>query len=370
MFTSNLPCEHGKRILGEGRLARKTTGPGALDISTLVVVDIRPVDVHDDVEFSRFYEIMRDAETYQRPDPPMWSEHECQVMFRREEPGETWESYAAYDGDEMVGVGVLARTLLDNTDKAFLDVGVAPTDRGRGIGSALVEHLTERAVKHGRTVLLTQANVPADERETHPYVRFAARHGFSLANVEVRRELPLPVSQQQLTDWAQQAAPHHQGYRIETFVDDLPEELVESFCYLSNQLVLDAPTGEIDFEADSMTPEAFRIRQAKIKEQGRTMYETLAIDDKGEAVAQSTLAVPADVPSKVYQWGTLVRKDHRGHRLGLAIKVRNLRAVQDAFPDRTKVVTTNSEDNDNMVAINVLMGFAPVEILTEFQKKI
>ncbi len=326
--------------------------------------------MHDDSVFARYFEILRDAELYQRQDAPMWSEHEAKVMFRREEPGEAWEVFAAFDGGEMVGIGVLVLSLLDNTDKAYLGIDVAPADRRRGIGSAIVEHLVGRASALGRTVLLTESNIPAAERETHPYVKFAEKHGFSPANVEVRRDLPLPVSGEQLTAWEQQAAPHHEAYRIETFVDALPDDLLESYCYLSNQLALDAPTGEIDFEAESMTPETFRIRQQKVKEQGRTVFETLAIDEAGDAVAQTTLAVPADHPTMVHQWGTLVRKDHRGHRLGLAVKVRNLRAMQTAFPGRTQVVTTNSEDNDNMVAINALMGFAPVEIMIDFQRRL
>ncbi len=39
--------------------------------------------------------------------------------------------------------------------------------------------------------------------------------------------------------------------------------------------------------------------------------------------------------------------------------------MQQAFPNRRSVVTTNSEDNDHMVAINE-MGFEPVE----FQRKL
>ncbi len=333
-------------------------------------MQVREIDVHDDDQFAKSYEIMRAAELHERPDAPIWSEHECKVMLRHEEPGEKWQAFAAYDGDEMVGTGILVLTLLDNTEKAYLGVDVAPANRRRGIGGALLEHLCAVAAEHGRTVLLIDSNVPAAERETHPYVRFAAKHGFSLANVEVRRVLPLPVPAERLDAWEQEAAPYHRDYRIETFVDDLPEELLESYCYLSNQLAIDAPTGEVDFEAESMTPETFRIRQQKVKEQGRTVFETLAIDAAGDAVAQSTLAVPSEDPGKVHQWGTLVRKDHRGHRLGLAVKVRNLRAMQQAFPNRRSVVTTNSEDNDHMVAINELMGFEPVELAVEFQRRL
>ncbi len=336
-------------------------------------MQIREVDVHDDGQFHQFFRIMKDAETFERPEAAFWSERECAVMFRHEEPGESWASYAAFDDADdavMIGIGSVVLTLHDNVDKAFLGVEVAPELRGRGIGGAILAFLEDKARDAGRTVMLTDSHVPADSRDSHPYRQFAEKRGYVLANVEVRRRLRLPVPTEQLQAWADEAARHHADYRVQTFVDDLPDELLESYCYLSNQLAIDAPTGEIDYEAESMTPETFRIRLQKIKEQGRTMYETLALDGDGQPVAQSTLAVPADDPTSVFQWGTLVRKDHRGHRLGLAVKVANLRAVQEAHPERQRILTTNSEDNANMVAINVLMGFEPIELLAEFQRKL
>lgn len=291
-------------------------------------------------------------------------------MFRRKELSEDWRAFGAYDGDRMVGAAEYILPLLDNTDKVYLEVHVAPQHRRLGIGSAVLSHLVDLAKVDGRSVLLGESNIPLDQRETHPYVRFAEKNGFATASVELNRELKLPVSDEQLTAWEQEAAPYHVDYQIETFVDDLPEHLLESYCYLSNQLALDAPTGDIDFEPEGMTPEVFRVRQAKAKEQGRTVFETLAVDRSGQAVAQSTLATSSDDPLRVSQWGTLVHRDHRGHRLGLAVKAANLRALQQAFPDRQKVRTSNSEHNDHMIAINVKMGFEPVELLVEFQRKL
>ncbi len=42
----------------------------------------------------------------------------------------------------------------------------------------------------------------------------------------------------------------------------------------------------------------------------------------------TTLGIMADEVDKVHQWATIVNREHRGHRLGLAIKAANLRAVQ------------------------------------------
>ena len=80
--------------------------------------------------------------------------------------------------------------------------------------------------------------------------------------------------------------------------------------------------------------------------------------------------VPTYDPQRVYQWGTLVRPAHRGHRLGLATKAVNLRAVQAFRDDLTLITTQNAETNDYMVSINERMGFRPIEVSTEFVKKL
>ena len=79
---------------------------------------------------------------------------------------------------------------------------------------------------------------------------------------------------------------------------------------------------------------------------------------------------PAGGRTDVSQWGTFVHREHRGRRLGMAIKAANLRAVQDAHPEMRRVVTQNAETNDWMVAINEQMGFEPVEASVEMVKRV
>ena len=71
--------------------------------------------------------------------------------------------------------------------------------------------------------------------------------------------------------------------------------------------------------------------------------------------------MPRYDPEVVYQWGTLVRPEHRGHRLGMATKVANLRWVQREVSGRDRVYTMNAEVNDQMIGINQALGFRPVE---------
>jgi hypothetical protein len=96
----------------------------------------------------------------------------------------------------------------------------------------------------------------------------------------------------------------------------------------------------------------------------------VALTPDRQVVAQSTLALSLGANTNVYQWGTFVHREHRGHRLGLATKAVNLRAVQAARDDLTLVITQNGETNDYMVSINERMGFEPIEVSAEFVKRL
>ena len=335
-------------------------------------VDIRVIDdvaLKDDVLMREFYDLERRSGLHGRPQSPFWDFEEFLGAIRSPDSGERAEFFAAYDGDRMIGTAILWSFLLDNTEKAWADINVDVPERRRGIGRALVEHVERLARADSRTILLGAAHLPFDDREHHAYRRFAEACGFELANYEVTRHLSLPVPDERIQEWIDDAAPAHEGYAIETFVGAVPDDLVESLCLLLGQLAVDAPTGAVDFEEEVVTPQRYEEMVTGTAAMGRARYETVALTPDRQVVAQSTLALSLKDNTNVYQWGTFVHREHRGHRLGLATKAVNLRAVQAARDDLTLVTTQNAETNDYMVSINERMGFRPIEVHAEFVKR-
>ena len=322
----------------------------------------------DDLVMREFYDLDRRAELHGRPDAPFWEFQEFLGVFRSHDSGERLDVFAAYDGDRMVGNAVLWSFLLDNVDKAGFKVRVDVPERGRGIGRALVQRVEETVKEDGRSLVMTDTLLPFDDRDSHAYRRFLEACGYEFSIYEVVRHLPLPVADARIQEWLDEAAPHHEGYTIETFVGAVPDDLVESLCVLFAQLAVDAPTGAVDFEEETYTPQRYAEALATMAAMGRAGYETVALTPDRQVVAQSTLAVPLGDNTNVYQWGTFVHREHRGHRLGLATKATNLRAVQEAHSDLTLVITQNGDTNDYMVAINERMGFRPIEVSAEFVK--
>jgi len=333
-------------------------------------MEIRQVDLFDDAELRRHYDVTERAEAFERPHHSGWSFEEAKLEFRRQDPTERGEAWAAYDEGTLVGALSLWFPLLDNLTKCWGGVAVDPDQRRRGIGSALVAQIATRMEQEGRSTMVTESAYPFDRRQDHPYRQFAEANGFTLAIDEILRILPLRTDRALLETLAAEAAPHHTAYRIESFVDGLPDGLLASYCALRNQLGVDAPTGDVDFEAESMTPQIWLDRMAEDKDLGRIRLTTVAIDGAGGVVAYTDLILPPTPSRDVWQWGTLVDRDHRGHRLGLAVKVRNLQRLAAADTGRTRVLTCNAETNRWMVNINVQLGFEAVEICPMFELRI
>jgi GNAT superfamily N-acetyltransferase len=336
-------------------------------------MDIRALDdaaLADDALMRDFYDLNRRSELRGREHAPFWEFHEFLGAFRSSESGERQELFAAFDGDRMIATAAMWSMLLDNTDKAFYELNVDLPARRHGVGRAMVERLECAVRDDGRSLVMSGSVLPFDDRDDHPHRRFAEACGYELSLYEVVRHLELPVPDERIQKWVDEAAPHHQGYAIETFVGAVPDDLVESLCLLIGQLAVDAPSGAVDFEEEVITPQRYAEMVESAAAMGRTRYETVAVTPDRQVVAQSTLAMPLGESTHAYQWGTFVHREHRGHKLGLATKAVNLRAVQSARGDLTLVSTQNAETNVHMVAINERMGFQPFEVQAEFVKRL
>lgn len=328
------------------------------------------VDPFDDAVLTRWHEIVEVGMKHQRPwvsVPPLDSDRQ---RFRESISFDRAEPLAVFDGDDMVAAGYVVINLLGNLDKAWGAVSVEPSLRRRGHGSALVELMAQRAKAAGAAYLFLQSSYPVEDRETHPYRRFAEANGFALDMDEIYRVLDLPVSSDLLDRLAAEAAPHHDGYRLETWLYDVPERYLDSWVAVHNLLPLDAPQGAVAWAEDAMDRTSYAEEREQLKRLGRAFYTSVAISPEEEVVAYSDLVLQGGGTGRVSQWGTLVRRDHRGHRLGTAVKVRNLREVQRLHPDRREVHTTNAETNAAMVGINEVLGFRIVAVNPGFYRKL
>lgn len=300
---------------------------------------------------------------------------ETRVQWQQPTSDQVRTGYAGLLDGEVVAVGVLVCPLLENLATAFVEVAVAPAHQGRGHGRTMLDHV-ERAAATARRTRLTGEVRFRQEHGTTGHdgggsrdVRFAEAAGYALGLSDVQRWLDVPVADALLEELAAEAAERHAGYELRSWVGPVPEELAQGWVELDGSLMTEAPMGELEHEAMNVDVARLREQEESIARQRRSAYHSVALDPAGTVVAYSML-VQSEAQTTAYQWGTLVHRDHRGHRLGLAVKVANQRLLQRERPDAARVSTWNAEVNDHMIGVNDRMGFRPVSRMGEFQKRV
>lgn len=324
---------------------------------------IEPLDPTDDATFDEYVRISRTAQFAWHPHATPFQGAELRRLMLDHTGSDRCSASVGWADGAIVAAGQLSLSVADNLDKAELDVWVDPSQWRRGYGTEMLEHVIGQATDAGRTTLIAMIA----SRPDLPDSTFLTRLGFSRSNVDVHRVLDLPVPGDHLERLEAEAGPHHGDYRfVDSIGSDLSDDLLPSYLALTNSLLADAPTGDVEFEVGRVDPDTWRADQTKLTEMGREMYRTIAIAPDGAAAAYTLLVVPRHDPGIVFQWGTLVAKEHRGHRLGLAVKARNIRQVQRAHPDRTAVHTWNADSNTWMIAVNERLGFRVVGASVEY----
>jgi GNAT superfamily N-acetyltransferase len=335
-----------------------------------VTLTVDALDPFDDAALRAWYDVYRAAESFGREFHTAYAFEEKRAEFRVDHVDVRHQGLVASRDGEVVGVASVSLPLMDNLGTALVEVGVRPEHRRQGIGSALFAGAEEIAREAGRVRILSEVSFPIGlpaDGAGHPGVEFVRRHGFVFGLGSIQRVLDLPVPPALLAELSDRAAVQHDGYTFRQYVGPLPDDLVEPVGRLRGAMDDEAPAGEIVREGEVHDELRVRAEEAALAEGGRTRVGTVAIAPSGEAAGYTEYVVPEFDPPWVYQWGTLVWPEHRGHSLGLALKVRNTAQVQAAHPDRRAERTWNAEVNTPMIAVNEAMGFRPVERLGEYQ---
>ena len=256
--------------------------------------------------------------------------------------------------------------LVTDPENAWAMVQVLSAYRNRGIGSALADAVEGHIRAEGRSKILVYAvsadspgeriasptgfgSVPAGNRE----VRFLRARGYELQQVERASRLALPVD----LDVPDAGA----DYRVHHWVDHTPPEWLEDMALLHTRMSTDAPTAGLDEPEDVVTVERLLAMEEAHAASPRSMLTAAAEHvPSGRLAGFTSLSVPIESDRAVHQDDTLVLREHRGHRLGMLLKIANLVHLQRERPGHPSVVTFNAEENRYMLDVNEAVGFEPM----------
>lgn len=277
-------------------------------------------------------------------------------------PSERLEFEVVYDGDDVVACTFLSLPTKENTHLGNANVTVVPSARRQGIGRAAAERLVARARDEGRKLLVNFIGAPLGS--VAPGDALAASLGAAPALESIRRELDARSIDDAMLDGFVEhgVGDRAKGYEVVQWVDHAPDALVDRAAALLPLVFSDSPRGDLEF--DDEVWDAARVREFEdmIHRRGRTNLVTGAVDQaSGKLVAYTEITVPRTRLEQGAQWGTIVDRDHRGHRLGLLVKAENLRQLRRTYPETESVVTWNASENGHMISVNEDLGFRAAE---------
>jgi GNAT superfamily N-acetyltransferase len=331
------------------------------------MLEIRDVDTSDERQLREWYDVWRAGQDHRPSDlVPSWEA--AGRPLATSPPGFELQLFALFDDDAAVGVSLMNMPLDDNPTVVYADVVAHPDHRRRGVGTAVLEELERRSRAAGRDRVLTEVfRTPNGDGGG---TAFAEARGYTEANREGVKAVDLASCPSRWASLDDEVAAAVGDYRVVTWRDHCPVEYLESFGSALSRVMSLIPQGDLDLEDRDWTVERVQAAERRRVEVGLATFESIALAPNDTVVALTGVRVSTHDPVRAHIGVTMVLPEHRGHRLGLATKLASHRALIEQFPDCRFVVTSNSEVNTHMNAINDAMGYRRLETLLEYHKRL
>jgi GNAT superfamily N-acetyltransferase len=284
----------------------------------------------------------------------------------------------------IVGVGIASWTTDVPTNVTWVGGGVHPDFRNRGIGTALMEHVEAESLAAGRGIIQSGAPHRASEEGEQltaptgfgkvplndPGVRFFRKHGYGLEQVHRVSHLYLPFDPERLAQMRAEAeAKAGPDYRVHTWVSPTPERWLDGVAAINARMATDLPAGGLELDQEVWDAERVRHEEERSASVGRIRLVAVAEHvPSGKLVGLNGLSMSADVTRPVHQGLTLVLTEHRGHRLGMLLKLANMAQLAEVRPEAPFILTGNAEENRPMLDVNEAVGFVPVVYVGAWKK--
>lgn len=314
-------------------------------------MEIQELDVTDPQARRAWYDAMEAAIRPDRPHALLEAFDAFEVSVA--EPSSYYERprWQAVAGGRVIGVAEVELPLRENLDIGWCEIDVLVHHRRRGVGSALWEAVTERARECGRARLGGEVSLaPA---RSGAGLAFAASLGAVEKHLEhhLVADLPMP------------SASIDPAYDVVTWRGRCPDEHRAAYLAMRNQMNVDVPTGELDLEAEVLDDARLASSEERLAKSYDVRVAAARRRSDGMFGGYSLVFVPHGA-DHAWQDDTLVMPEHRGHRLGAALKTAN---YADLPTDIRLVHTWTAPANQAMHHTNTALGFRVVELMYEME---
>jgi len=306
-------------------------------------------DQASDAEFEEVAAFLAVMDTADRPAWPLRSGPELAYLMRG---GSTagyeqllWLGRDTGDEAAMTAVAWIGLPARENRDTAVMEIRVRPDLRRGGIASDFLRALMPEVRAAGRTHVIGYADFRGSGEA------WGATVGLVPTLRYVQQYLALADTDSGLWD-----LPDPDGYRLLSWTGAAPDDLLASYA-VARQAIDDSVSGTMRWDEPRWTPERVRAEEARRAAAGREFCSVVAVHTAtGEVAGVTDVTIGEARPTVVQQGYTAVRREHRGHGLGVAMKAALLRDLVVDRPAAQKVMTQTADLN-HMAAINTALGF-------------
>jgi GNAT superfamily N-acetyltransferase len=320
---------------------------------------IEQVDLADTGRIRACYEVYLAAQRVDEPEGPRFTDRPFAASLTVGWVGDPREVWLATEQAAGSAAGWYRLLMPDkeNLDQAYLELMVHPAERRHGLGLALLRHAASRAAAHGRSML------NGGVRNGSPGEAFARSVGARPGLVEIQRVLDVgtvevgTVEKAKLARLRGPAERAAAGYSLVSWAGPVPEEFIEQVAAVYNAMN-DAPR---DAESGPQDWDAQRIRERINDLRPHFRMHDYAVaarhDDTSELAALTEMSVDPANPGWGLQLFTAVARRHRGHRLGLLVKIAMMELLATTEPQLERISTWNAQSNEHMIAVNEALGY-------------
>jgi GNAT superfamily N-acetyltransferase len=328
------------------------------------------VDAQNDEQFNAWFGVLERSE-FARDQARRggWQPQEWRARALDTSAPVHHELYSYGDPGGPVAISALEVSRVDNLDWIRGELWVDPNRRREGHGSRALAHLESRARQLGRRALLFWVMEGIHERGTGANRAFAPRHGYSVIEENVERELDWPRPAGELERRTSEFVSRASDYEILSWRGAAPEELLAGRANLSAIMPFEVPDAGYGVEEERWDEARVRHHEQQTHDMGRDLLVAVARHrPSGELVGYSELTVSRQAPATAYQWDTLVVRTHRGHRLGALMKIATMQELESGGYLTRRIMTSNNSLNTAMIAVNEALGFYPTGGIVTWHK--
>ncbi|MCX2179007.1 GNAT family N-acetyltransferase [Streptomyces sp. SKN60] len=269
------------------------------------------------------------------------------------------------DGPEGAPAGSAFLRLFEREGQRHLaefDARVHPSERRRGVATALLDAVVAAAREDGRRSLVAQAEAGS------PGAAFLAARGFRVAMTLTYARLPLAEADVPALAAEVEKAPA--GYRLVEWEGMVPDDLAASYV-ASRRAMDDMPMGTIDYGTVVWDLERVRAAVGAVEGRGEVLHTVAAVAEAdGSVVGFTELVSPAEGVGDGEHYGTAVLPEHRGHGLARWMKAASIVRARERQPKLGGLVTDTADNNPYMRRVNDALGYLPTHEAHEFQREL